>query len=127
MIMKISGGRPGDLLISRPSPSSPAPNQPAAQSANVSVGTQRASNTARAPPPVRAQVRWNMVFTWQAPMMLLSYSLIAFVMGLTICVLTPLFDGRDYDDNCKVCEIWFLFLIRLRCCLLAISGASCEC
>ncbi|KAL1872364.1 hypothetical protein Daus18300_004334 [Diaporthe australafricana] len=54
-------------------------------------------------PPVRAQVRWNMVFTWQAPMMLLSYSLIAFVMGLTICVLTPLYDGRDYDDSCKVC------------------------
>lgn len=53
-------------------------------------------------PPVRAEVRWNMVFTWQAPMMLLSYSLIGFVMGLTICMLTPLYDGRDYDDACKV-------------------------
>lgn len=35
-------------------------------------------------------------------MVLLSYSLIAFVMGLSICVLTPLYDGRDYDDACKV-------------------------
>lgn len=46
-----------------------------------------------------------MVFTWQAPMMLLSYSLIAFVLGLSICVLTPLYDGQDYDDACKVCSL----------------------
>lgn len=110
MVVRIRGGAPGDLLISTaPPPPDPAvhqPDQAAAQGTTTTTGPAGGGqNTVRnsgAPPPVWAEVRWNMVFTWQAPMMLLSYSLIGFVMGLTICVLTPLYDGREYDDACKV-------------------------
>ncbi|KAI8944661.1 hypothetical protein F4801DRAFT_594789 [Xylaria longipes] len=35
------------------------------------------------PPPVRCHIRWNMVFTWQAPIMLLSYGVIAFLVGIS--------------------------------------------
>lgn len=105
MVVRIKGGGPGDLMLS-PVPDPPGPavqpqGQQAAQGSTGHSGGQGSTNAARTP-PVRAEVRWNMVFTWQAPMMLLSYSLIGFLMGLTICVLTPLYDGRDFDDSCKV-------------------------
>lgn len=114
MVVRIRGGAPGDLMLSPTSPPGPAvqPQQAAQGSAgtagtagghnSANAGTPPAVRLSAASPPVRAEVRWNMVFTWQAPMMLLSYSLIGFIMGLTICVLTPLYDGRDYDDACKV-------------------------
>lgn len=106
MVVRIKGGGPGDLMLS-PVPDPPGPAvQPQSQSSQVaqgSTGSSGGQGSANAgTPPVRAEVRWNMVFTWQAPMMLLSYSLIGFLMGLTICVLTPLYDGRDFDDSCKV-------------------------
>lgn len=40
---------------------------------------------------VKVYIRWNMVFTWQAPMMLLAYSVIAFLIGLTVYVCTPMY------------------------------------
>lgn len=48
------------------------------------------------------EVRWNMVFTWQAPMMLMSYSVLFFISGLSIFVLTPLYDGRKFDGEGRV-------------------------
>lgn len=54
---------------------------------------------------VRVDVRWNMVFTWQAPVMLMSYSTIFFLLGLSIFVLTPLYDGRNFDGYSKVSAI----------------------
>ncbi|KAK3315431.1 hypothetical protein B0H66DRAFT_565355 [Apodospora peruviana] len=45
--------------------------------------------------PVKVDIRWNMIFTWQAPIMLLGYSIIGFFMGLVIFVCTPLYDGHD--------------------------------
>lgn len=100
MVVKISGGGPGDLILSKAPPSTSAvePQQAARGTAGTAVG----QNSATSVEPLRAEVRWNMVFTWQAPMMLLSYSIITFVVGLSICVLTPLYDGREYDDGCKV-------------------------
>jgi hypothetical protein len=53
-------------------------------------------------PQVQVSVRWNMVFTWQAPIMLMSYSVVFFLMGLTIYVLTPLYDGREFDGESRV-------------------------
>lgn len=48
---------------------------------------------------VEINIRWNMVFTWQAPMMLLAYSVVAFLVGLTVYVCTPLytkgFQGKE--------------------------------
>ncbi|KAK8138124.1 hypothetical protein PG984_001504 [Apiospora sp. TS-2023a] len=46
-------------------------------------------------PPARALVRWNMVFTWQAPIMLLSYSVVSFLVGVTVYVCTPLYTDND--------------------------------
>jgi hypothetical protein len=39
----------------------------------------------------QARIRWNMVFTWQAPIMLLSYAVISFLMGITVYITTPLY------------------------------------
>lgn len=110
MVVRIKGGASADLMLSPvPDPPGPAVQPQSQQAAQGSAGTAGGQNTAgTGAPPVRAEVRWNMVFTWQAPMMLLSYSLIGFLMGLTICVLTPLYDGRDFDDACKVYIPFFL-------------------
>ncbi|KAI0840271.1 hypothetical protein F5Y06DRAFT_294939 [Hypoxylon sp. FL0890] len=47
----------------------------------------------------KVSIRWNMVFTWQAPIMLLAYSMIAFLVGLTVYVCKPLYNkgsvGRE--------------------------------
>lgn len=51
---------------------------------------------------VRADIRWNMAFTWQAPMMLMSYSVIAFMTGLIVFVCAPLYDGSAFDGPSKV-------------------------
>lgn len=53
-------------------------------------------------PRIEVDVRWNMVFTWQAPMMLMSYSVLFFLAGLSIFVLTPLYDGRAFDGDARV-------------------------
>lgn len=50
----------------------------------------------------RANIKWNMVFTWQAPMMLMAYAVMSFLTGLVIYVCTPLYDGRVFDDAGKV-------------------------
>lgn len=47
------------------------------------------------PEPIRVTIRWNMVFTWQAPMMLVAYSVAAFFIGLVIYVSAPLYDGHE--------------------------------
>lgn len=53
-------------------------------------------------PRTQVKVRWNMVFTWQAPIMLMSYSVVFFLLGLTIFVITPLYDGRNFDGESRV-------------------------
>lgn len=62
---------------------------------------------------VPVDVRWNMVFTWQAPVMLMSYSIIFFLLGMSIFVLTPLYDGRGFDGYSKVSAILPGYLRRL--------------
>ncbi|KAH8752796.1 hypothetical protein F5883DRAFT_691326, partial [Diaporthe sp. PMI_573] len=54
-------------------------------------------------------VRWNMVFTWQAPVMLMPYSFILFILGLTIRVMTPLFDGREFDADSRIAIFYIVF------------------
>lgn len=54
-------------------------------------------------PIIHVHIKWNMVFTWQAPMMLMAYSAFSFIAGLAIYILTPLYDGREFDGSSKVC------------------------
>ncbi|KAI0443749.1 hypothetical protein F4803DRAFT_514068 [Xylaria telfairii] len=58
-------------------------------------------------PTERAIIRWNMVFTWQAPMMLLAYSVIAFLMGTTVYIITPLYSD-DTSLGGKSAAIFYL-------------------
>ncbi|GKT50130.1 uncharacterized protein ColSpa_10311 [Colletotrichum spaethianum] len=48
------------------------------------------------------EIRWNMIFTWQAPMMLMAYSAICFLGGLTVYVCAPLYDGQGWVGASKV-------------------------
>ncbi|KAI2470336.1 hypothetical protein F4781DRAFT_441928 [Annulohypoxylon bovei var. microspora] len=57
---------------------------------------------------IEVRIRWNMVFTWQAPMMLLAYSVIAFLMGLTVYVCTPL-----YSEGLRGKEAAIFYLVSL--------------
>ena len=66
------------------------------------LGIEDGSNT-YAMNVAHVDVKWVMVFTWQAPMMLMAYSVIGFAMGLIIYVCVPLYDGRQFDDEGKVC------------------------
>ncbi|KAI1377435.1 hypothetical protein F4677DRAFT_57693 [Hypoxylon crocopeplum] len=57
---------------------------------------------------IEVVVRWNMVFTWQAPMMLLAYSVIAFLVGLTVYICAPL-----YGDGLRGREAAIFYLASL--------------
>ncbi|KAI1753775.1 hypothetical protein F4782DRAFT_68040 [Xylaria castorea] len=59
------------------------------------------------PPPVRCHIRWNMVFTWQAPIMLLSYGVIAFLVGISVYIITPLYTD-DQSLGGKPAAIFYL-------------------
>ncbi|KAF2238228.1 hypothetical protein EV356DRAFT_563961 [Viridothelium virens] len=52
--------------------------------------------------------RWKMVFTWQCATMFLSYSLILFLMGLTILVCTPLIRGGDWSSDKNICVVYLV-------------------
>lgn len=43
-----------------------------------------------------------MVFTWQAPMMLMAYAVTSFMGGLLVYVCTPLFNGEFGAPEFKV-------------------------
>ncbi|TDZ14100.1 hypothetical protein Cob_v012989 [Colletotrichum orbiculare MAFF 240422] len=47
------------------------------------------------------EIRWNMIFTWQAPMMLMAYSALCFLGGLTVYVCAPLYDGQGWGEEGK--------------------------
>ncbi|KAI0406025.1 hypothetical protein F4802DRAFT_130530 [Xylaria palmicola] len=55
----------------------------------------------------RVQIRWNMVFTWQAPTMLLAYAVISFLTGVTIYITTPLYSD-DTSLGGKPAAIYYL-------------------
>jgi hypothetical protein len=48
--------------------------------------------------------RVKMIFTWQAPLMFMSYSVCGFLIGLTVLVCTPLIrEGRNWTIGHNVC------------------------
>lgn len=62
------------------------------------TGTHNHGNTEKlgyTNPSIDVTIRWNMVFTWQAPTMMLGYSVVAFYIGLAIYVCAPLYDGHE--------------------------------
>ncbi|KAG7039349.1 GrpB domain protein [Colletotrichum scovillei] len=54
------------------------------------------------------EVRWNMIFTWQAPMMLMAYSAICFLGGLTVYVCAPLYDGQGWVGASKAAVFYLV-------------------
>jgi hypothetical protein len=46
--------------------------------------------------------RWKMVFTWQCPIMFMSYAVCLFLAGLTIFVCTPLIRGGKWSTSANV-------------------------
>ena len=46
--------------------------------------------------------RWKMVFTWQCPVMFMSYSVCFYLVGLTIFVCTPLIRGSEWNTGANV-------------------------
>jgi hypothetical protein len=59
----------------------------------------------------------RMLWIWQCPTMLMSYSWVFFLVGYALHVLTPIFDPSEAEVLSKVCEakfrlIGFVMLIR---------------
>lgn len=52
--------------------------------------------------PMKISVKRNMIFVWQAPMGLMAYSAIGFIIGLMVYVSTPLYDGSAFGGDAKV-------------------------
>lgn len=53
--------------------------------------------------------RKKMVLTWQAPVMFMSYSVCAFLVGLTILVITPLIrDARTWGTGHNVAVMYLI-------------------
>lgn len=53
-------------------------------------------------PPQIWQPRLKMLFTWQCPVMFMSYSVIFFLVGLTIFICNPLVKERPWNTGCNV-------------------------
>ena len=54
----------------------------------------------------------SLVFALQAPMMLLSLSVVAFLAGLSSVIFAPLATKPVWDDNAKLCRMpWIIHLL----------------
>ena len=49
--------------------------------------------------------RWKMIFTWQCPIMFMSYSVMFFILGLTIFVCTPLVREKEWGTGSNVSNL----------------------
>ncbi|AEO58637.1 hypothetical protein MYCTH_2127689 [Thermothelomyces thermophilus ATCC 42464] len=55
-----------------------------------------------------ARVRWNLVFIWQAPTMMMSYSIIGFLVGLVVYVTAPLYNQESFHGSSKAAVVFLL-------------------
>jgi hypothetical protein len=55
--------------------------------------------------------RWKMVFTWQSPMMFMAYGVGFFLLGLTLYVCAPFFNGEVWTAGVKVSLISVLYFL----------------
>ena len=69
------------------------------------VGLESGQEKIRTATP--CEPRWHMVFTWQCPVMFMSYSVCTFLFGLTVLVITPLIHLREHGwtGQATVCMI----------------------
>lgn len=47
-------------------------------------------------------VRWNLIFVWQAPTLMMAYSIVAFLVGLVVYVIAPLYNQATLGGEGKV-------------------------
>ncbi|KAK0636778.1 hypothetical protein B0T17DRAFT_485085 [Bombardia bombarda] len=87
-------------MIARVEPITPQQPQPTATDG-------REKGKGRQRQDVQVKIKWIMVFTWQAPIMLVAYAVICFLAGLTIYVCTPLYDGLGFRGESKA-SIFYL-------------------
>ena len=50
-------------------------------------------------PGSQGKLQWKWIFIWQAPAMLVSYSVTLFLLGLTLYVCTPLIQGHGWTPG----------------------------
>lgn len=48
------------------------------------------------------EISWRMLWAWQCPAMLMSYSWVLFLVGYTLHILTPIFDESQAQTSYKV-------------------------
>ncbi|KAF3913295.1 hypothetical protein ABW20_dc0100999 [Dactylellina cionopaga] len=54
------------------------------------------------------RLSWQMVFVWQIPMMAVGYSFLAYIIGLTVLICTPLI-REPWGDNSKIAIFYLAF------------------
>ncbi|KAL1835780.1 hypothetical protein VTJ49DRAFT_6085 [Mycothermus thermophilus] len=59
-------------------------------------------------PMPSAGVRWTLVFVWQVPVMMMSYSIVGFLVGLIVYVTAPLYNEEVVFDGASKSAIMFL-------------------
>lgn len=57
--------------------------------------------------------RWKMVFTWQCPIMFMSYAVSFYLAGLAIYVCTPLIRGHGWNAGSNVSLLSLVLLDRV--------------
>lgn len=96
------------LHLTLPTGSGPALNPQGTSEVKEHLRRPPTTQSEAGHPGSEVEVRWHMVFTWQAPMMLMAYSVLFFLLGLSIYVLTPLYDGREFDGEARVSTIDYI-------------------
>ena len=59
--------------------------------------------------------RWKMVFTWQCPIMFMSYAVTFYLAGLAIYVCTPLIRGHGWNAGANVSLLSLVRLDQVHC------------
>ena len=80
------------LMLTQVHPTQDGPRS----SVDINMGPQREVQIGEWRP------RWKMVFTWQVPVMFMSYSACLFIAGLTIYICTPLLRGEEWSPSSNV-------------------------
>ncbi|KAL8746583.1 MAG: hypothetical protein Q9190_001427 [Brigantiaea leucoxantha] len=84
------------LMLTQVHPTQDGPRS----SVDINMGPQREVQIGEWRP------RWKMVFTWQVPVMFMSYSACLFIAGLTIYICTPLLRGEEWSPSSNIAVVY---------------------